>query len=64
MKIMAKGHMMRCKVTSRFLLPIFSSRQIDESISFADFFPPNYCRFFLPAFVESLSMISSVFPPN
>ena len=26
---------------SRFLLPI-SSRQIDESISIADFFPPNY----------------------
>ena len=23
------------------LLPIFSSRQIDESISIADFFPPN-----------------------
>ncbi len=28
------------KLTSRFLLPI-SSRQIEESISIADFFPPN-----------------------
>jgi hypothetical protein len=28
------------KLTSRFLLPI-SSRQFDESISIADFFPPN-----------------------
>jgi hypothetical protein len=28
------------KLTSRFLLPV-SSRQIDESISIAGFFPPN-----------------------
>jgi hypothetical protein len=28
------------KLTSRFLLPI-SSRQIEETISIADFFPPN-----------------------
>jgi hypothetical protein len=28
------------KLTSRFLLPL-SSRQIEKSISIADFFPPN-----------------------
>jgi hypothetical protein len=38
----------------RFLLPI-SSRQIDESISIADFFPPNID--------ESIS-IADFFPPK
>ena len=33
--------LLAAKLTSRFLLPI-SSRQIDESISIADFFPPNF----------------------
>jgi hypothetical protein len=52
---------------SRFLLPI-SSRQIDESISIADFFPPkSRSRFLLlissRQIDESIS-IADFFPPN
>jgi hypothetical protein len=38
----SRGRFLPAKLTSRFLLPIaISSRQIDGSISIADFFPPN-----------------------